>query len=111
MENNLSITVTDTNTFGCAKVRLGNDHKASVQDVEENDFLKKGVAPNIAEFVQHWATDPYCKQAALSVGQAKVEFTIDRNGLILRVTSINGAVQVLVPHQFGIVSCTTHAGL
>lgn len=61
-----------------------------------NDSLTESAAPTIADFLQHQTADSYYRQAAQSVGITDIECTVDKGGLIVRVTPIDGAVQIFV---------------
>lgn len=58
---------------------------------------REGAAPTIGEFLQHQATNRYCRQATQSRGTANCEYIIGKNGLIVQLAPIDGSVQVLVP--------------
>lgn len=67
------------------------------QVVVDNDSLKEGASPTVAEFLQPLAIYLYCKQAALRVETAIVEYTTEKNTVSVRVAPIDGAVQILRP--------------
>lgn len=74
------------------------DVQTEAQVFEDNDAEKRRVAPTLQEFFHYQATEAFCKKAVENVGQANAESTIDKNGLVVRMARIRGAVQVVV-HQ------------
>lgn len=81
IEKDISVAVMDTDTLVCTKAHLENDHQALAKHVMDSEPLKMGVALIIAEFLQHMAVDPYCKQAALSQGQQILSTKLTRTDL------------------------------
>lgn len=58
--------------------------------------MTEGKAPTIAELLQHRTADTYFKQAAQSIKTLNADYTVDRNGLIVRLVPFNGTTQILV---------------
>ena len=51
----------------------------------------------IAEFVTEQRKDPYCIEIAKSAGSPKSEFTFNNQGVLVRVSKFDGAIQQVVP--------------
>lgn len=64
-----------------------------VAQVDKNkDAEKNGAASTLQDILQLQEIDVFCKQAAVTVAKADVEYTVDMNKLIVRVAPIGGAV-------------------
>lgn len=87
----------NTEATKSSKVRLEKHQQALDQVDMDNDFLMQRTAPTIADFLQHQASHFYCIQATLDIGTTNVEYTIERNGLIVQVAPTDGAVHILAP--------------
>lgn len=73
------------------------DKRAVAQVVEDNTAKKKEVASAFQEFLQHQATDAFCKQVFDNISQTNAVFIVDDNGLMMQMALIDGAIQIMVP--------------
>lgn len=67
-----------------------------VQDKKKSQEQLRS-APAYEEFLRAQLTDSFCQQSAAQIGDRKAELTNDENRLIVGKTSIDGAIEVLVP--------------
>lgn len=87
----------DTDTINFTKVRFKNHQQALAQVSEDNKSLKQRITPTIVESLINQTADPYCIQAAQSVGKVNFEYGMDKNRLVVRMAPNDGTVQILVP--------------
>lgn len=79
--------------------------KSGLQDVAQvvadSETEVEKVASMVQKFLHHQATDAFCRQAAENIGQRSAEYTIDKNGLIAKMTALVAIIQIVVPqtHQ------------
>lgn len=53
--------------------------------------------PTIKEFLWAQRDDSYCPKVTKSVGEPGSDFTVDRNGILVRVAKLKGAIQKVTP--------------
>lgn len=59
--------------------------------------MDQATTPTIAEFLRAQDEDIYFQQLSKSVGTARPEFIVDRNGMFFRVAKLDGATHKLTP--------------
>lgn len=55
-----------------------------------------GTVPSLAEFLQSQIDDNFCQAQVLSVGKANFTYDIDRHGLLVRRSRLDGPLKRLV---------------
>lgn len=62
------------------------------------DILAENYMPtNLAEFIKAQREDAISKQATKQIGEGGKEFSLNKDGVIIRRASIDGALQKLIP--------------
>lgn len=82
----------DTDTTELSKVGIEKYRQPWAHVVEDKKYLTQGAVLTIADFLQHHSTNPYCRQTAQSVATTHAVYTTDKNGLIVWMVLVNGAV-------------------
>lgn len=107
IEDNSREFVIETRTVSTPNTRL-KAYVATPTDEAEKQTVAKVVddikavreraAPIIVRVLRHQVAATFCKQCEKNTGQANAALIIDRNKLIVRRTSVDAAIQVVVPH-------------